>query len=171
MPEKTLRPRASVAIYLGLAALGSTVGYLTGSSGPDSTVLAAVLPAVLSILGGGAAATVLVKQTTTRNDLLLASGIALIVFSTALLLATQPGANITALNKYSAFKRSLLATQQAHDDRLWLDLQHHHRRLEQCLKFEVQMNDNRDKLNLPPLTHEQICPSTLTPVRDTAKPE
>ena len=107
----------------------------------------------------------MVRKTRIRNDLMLAGGTALIIFSLSLAFATQLGTD----HRNVSDKANYIAAQQTRYDRLWQDLKDHHRRLEECFNVEIKLNDNRQKFGLPPLTHDQICPThigtTPTPPR------
>lgn len=170
MTDNALNPKSSLALFFGLATLGSTVGFLSGSSGPDATVLAALLPAVLSILGGGAAAAVVVKQAVARNELLLTSGIGIAIFSATLMIGSYFGSNHEANVRSAAYADAYNANQALRQIRQWRDLTDYHRRLDQCMHVEIRLNDTRKKLNLPPLSPAQICPPRLLPIPDGSAP-
>lgn len=165
-----LNPPAALAVCGALTALGATIGFLSGSSGPDSTVLAALLPSVLSVIAGSAITVLLVKEAPARNELLVAGSIGLTIFSAALMIGTYFGSNYDAINRENAFVDAHLNNQNLYYDRLWLDLTHHHRRLERCLNAEARLNNTRKKLNLPPLSPAQICPPPILPVPNVSGP-
>ena len=170
MTDSALNPKASLAIFLGLATLGSTVGFLSGSSGPDTTVLAALLPAVLSILGAGAAAAVVIKEAITRNELLLASGIGITIFSATLMIGSYFGSNHEANVRRAAYADAYNVSQALRQIQYWRDLTDYHRRLDECLNVEIRLNDTRKKLNLPSLSPAQICPPRILSTLDIAAP-
>lgn len=141
------REDRSTAAVLGWAAaiLGFVVGILTGASGPHPTVVAAVLPAVLSAVGGAAA------YLATKDDgdpqRMRGIGWLVILFSVGLLV----GSHVGTVRRESQDQTAWLEAQQYARDR-------HIEDLRLCTTREFQVNDQRKVLGLPPLTFSQVCP-------------
>ena len=137
---------------LAAATFGIAVGYLTGVSGPDAVVLAAVLPAILSVTGIAAG------FLSTRGDggkfhIGAVSGL-IVLFSIGLIVGTVFGAwaradrQVVELNK---------ARTQLEEDRQAASSRHIEE-LKNCTILEFKMKVQRASLNLSPLTIWQVCP-------------
>ena len=149
----------------GLAAvvLGFTVGALTGVSGPDATVLAAVLPVVLSA-AGPAAVLVASKGDGGKRRTRAVSGL-IVLFAVGLLVGVPSGAwydEFTDTVKFNeaqdrareAFNEAQERAQEAREtarDR-------HPQDLRECTVLEYKVNAQRSEIKLPPLTISQVCP-------------
>ena len=128
-----------VGTVVGAVSLGMLSGWLTGQSGPDEIVVAAAIPAILS-LGGGAFALVSVRS---ANPVAAIHAVAFIV---AFCLFFK--GSVT----YAVDQRREDARRDA--ERL-LDTQL--RRLEACSKAEHFINGARVALDLDPLPREYFC--------------
>ena len=149
----------------GLAAviLGFAVGVLTGASGPDATVLAAVLPAVLSAVG------IVIGFLSTRGDSgkrrTRAVGGLIILFSAGLLVGTWSGATVRDLKETAAYnmaadeqQKAQAEQQEAQKEALEAARRRHIADLESCTYLELRVNNQRAALELPPVTISQVCP-------------
>lgn len=157
----------------GFAALGGAVGWLSGWSGPDSQVLAAMLPAILSVVGGVIGAFAFREpEVAQRMRHLQLGGIALLVFSVSL----GAGAYLGSLARSEAQERSYLKAQKVkateeknkRQGRLeWqkFALELYQKRLQACAVTEVLINDSRQMLDLPKLGPQEICPPHLIRIR------
>lgn len=145
----------------GLAAvvLGFVVGYLTGGSGPDGTVLAAVLPAVLS--AAGAIAAFLTTRGYVGKRHTRAVGGLIVLFSVALLVGVQFGASAHDTSENRALRDAAAAWQEVMG--AWEKTRPAARKryiedLKECTFLEFRMNAQRKDLELPPFTISQVCP-------------
>lgn len=127
---------ASPVQLLGPAALGVAAGYLTGTTGYDSYVLAAVIPAALAT--AGSLAYVFLRRGNRTDDASHAS-IVVGVFSIALLLAAIGG-------KYM----SELAIAEHRKE--------YSSRLPDCSHEQFKINGQRKTAGLEPLAIHQVCP-------------
>lgn len=133
--------------------LGFVVGVLTGVSGPDATVLAAVLPVVLSAAGGSAGFFVTKLGDNGKRPLRAVSWL-IILFSAGLLVGTFFGSWARGYDQavgLRAARNARWAEQQNARDR-------HVEDLKNCMILEVRMNAQREALKRPPLTISQVCP-------------
>ena len=138
----------------GLAAfvLGFAVGHLTGLSGPDSTVLAAVLSAILSA-GGAVAAFLTAKGYVDTHHTRVISGL-IILFSLALLAGAHFGSGVRNWLQSTAFNEAQAARQKEQE----AVRSRYSEDLKKCTILEFQMNARRTDLDLPPFTILQVCP-------------
>lgn len=152
----------TVLVFSAPVALGIATGLLTGQTGVDSTVVAAVLPAVLT--GGGGALLAFKLKTDNdgwARDYLVASA-AVVLFSISLVLGVYSALYI---NDRAAYEQSTAATKEAiaaHE--LWRkhlveDLVFRKKMIEQCSKNEALVNAGRRALALPPLPTDAFCDS------------
>ena len=141
------REDRGTAAVLGSAAtiLGFAVGLLTGASGPDSAVLAAVLPAVLSTVGGAAAYIATRGDGGTRR--MRGIGWLIILFSIALLFGSHVGAVRLDFQKQTAWIVAQKHARARHIEELGI-----------CTTLEIQVNYQRKVAGLPPLAFSQVCP-------------
>ncbi len=149
----------------GLAAviLGFVVGHLTGLSGPDDTVLAAVLSAILSA-GGAVAAFLTAKGYVDKHHTRVISGL-IILFSLALLAGAHVGSGVRISLQSTALSEAQAARQKEQEAARsrWQEEQEAARSrysedLKKCTILEFQMNARRADLDLPPFTILQVCP-------------
>ena len=130
---------ALVAGAIGAASLGTLVGWLTGQSGPDPTVTAATIPAVLSLVG-----VVLIFKGVADAKPLQSIGIALVilVFCISLYFAV--------LDSVKSRNSGVYTNAQEADE---LHLRH----LEACSKAQYFFNMARRAKQLAPLGPEYFC--------------
>lgn len=132
--------------------LGVLSGWLTGRSGPDHTVSAAVIPAIVSILDGLG----FIKSANDANYRLLAElTVFVIAFCLSFYAALQYGAR---QNLTTVWEKETLAIEE------------HFIHLEDCSRREFLANDYRASRGLPPLGPEYFCrkvpPSTYSPPKN-----
>ena len=125
----------ALSILIALGSLGWTVGWFVGLSGSDSAVLAAVLPAVLSISGG-----ILVFRFATQKENAdhrqgTIINLSIILFTAFLFVGSLCG-------RYSK--------EEADNYNL-------HQYFETCSNEELRVNANRKLLGLSPLKSEVFC--------------
>jgi len=145
--------RPITVFFLASASIGWAAGYLAGQSGPDASVLAAVLPVVIS--GAGGALVVLhLKSPEPPNALsYYVTGFAVIVFTTSLLAGAHVGRWLRNYTDEVGFQQArLLELKLAHSQR-----EAHMQFLERCSRQEFIINRGRQALRLPPLATELIC--------------
>lgn len=158
---------ASIVLWLGFAALGAVIGWLTGWSGTDDTVLAATLPAILSVVGGAIGALAL-KSSGPDRGMLGFGGFALLAFS----LSLGAGTHFGGWARVDSDRRGYLSAENAQAEKdkherqervKWQEyaLPVYHRRLQACAQAEVVINDTRQKLGLPELGPGDVCPPYL----------
>lgn len=142
------------AVVPGLAAaiLGFVVGDLTGGSGPDGTVMAAVLPAVLS--AAGAVAAFLATKGYVGGHDMRAVGWLIVLFSVALLAGVHFGAWARETSERTTLREATDAWEKAQPDARSRYIED----LKECTLLEFQMNARREDLDLPPFTISQVCP-------------
>ena len=129
----------SAFTVVAAAAIGLLSGWLTGHSGHDATVVAAVVPAVIA--AGGTAAVVAAR----RED----GGVAEIATALGIVLFCIMFA---AGSLYGAMQRKFnieAETVEALDKRV--------RFLEICSEQQKEINTGRDALGLPPLPSKYFC--------------
>lgn len=169
--------REAVILGLGFAALGGAVGWLTGWSGADDSVLAATLPAILSVVGAAVGALTL-KNSSPDGKILELGGIALLAFSLLLGLGTHLG----GLARTDSDRRSYLDAQATLDKKdknrrtqhlKWQNysLELYQKRLQNCALAELVVNETRQKLELPSLGPHDICPPHLIQIYQTGPAE
>lgn len=140
------------------------VGILTGVSGPDASVLAAVLPATLTAAGTVAAYLAFGGGGGERRTRAISSLI--ILFSAALLAGTYFGSWFRNYSQDKALDRAKTVLReeqkQAKDDYI--------EELKSCTILELQINEKRRFLELPELTIWQVCPILKDPQSTVAPP-
>lgn len=119
--------------------LGGVAGWLTGLSGPDSTVLASLLPAVVPAVG---VAAIYVVKLMNIPKLGLVGGIGIIIFCGAVVL----GIHVGTAQRYENIKDATVVA-----------LQQREPLLELCSKLEQRINAARESLKLSPLPIEYFC--------------
>ena len=131
-------------------ALGLTVGWLTGLSGPDSTVIAAVLPVIIS----GAAAVIVLKLKNGKDSEHLARLCVLaLLFSGSLYLGTTIGVFDRDRDAREALFGEIDTRQEYWEKRLpKLDIY-----LQACSEIEARVNHFREHEGLSPLKSEVFC--------------
>ena len=129
-----------IAVIVAAIPLGLLSGWLTGQSGPHETVVAATIPAILSI-GGGA----LALAGTRKGDLVRAvQAVAfVVVFCLCFRVALDVG-----------LERRQDDARLSRED----ELDAHLRLLEACTKAELFVNGARLQLGLESLPPEHFCP-------------
>lgn len=141
----------SIAIFLVCAllisiSLGVLSGWLTGRSGPDHAVSAAIIPAIVSILGGLG----FVKSANDGNYRLLAELTVFVAafclsFYAALLHGAHENLTVEA-------KKEALAIQRAQEA-----YSRHFEHVKDCSQKQFLSNIERASRNLPPLGPEYFC--------------
>ena len=151
-----------ILVLIATVSLGSTTGFLTGQSGVDSTVLAAVLPAIIT--GGGWALLVYHLRRGGESGGLhknreraLVSGM-VVLFSVSLILGAHSGLYVKELYDVKNYNRLI-----QYEDR---HRQKRRRILLECLGDELVVNDARRALGMEPLPPDVICPSLAKRQRD-----
>ena len=143
----------NLILGVGVAALGALVGWFTGQSGFSSDVLAAVLPAILAVVGSGTAFWALYSDND-RNRLL--SGVLLVVFAASIYLGSVVG-NSLKLEQVSVERqlRELPAREQLRAARLSARAAY----LKKCADKEAAVNRYRVEVHkLKALPSAAICP-------------
>ena len=128
---------------ISAAALGIVSGNLTGQSGPNAAVVAAVIPAVLSLAGG----VVVAASIRSHNTVSAVQATAFIVVFCILFTVALNGAVEVRMEERDRVVKVAKET--------------HFRELEKCSKVEYLINDNRKKLNLDVLPSEYFCKTPL----------
>ena len=141
------------AMIVSAAALGALSGFLTGSGGPydNSAVMAAVIPAVLS-LGGGSLAVVAIYLRGTVSAMLPAAFI--VTFCCCFYVASVQA-------DFDASERIAASQKQARDEaRLaYVEARRAYRKeLEECSRVELWINSVREDSGLDALPREYFCP-------------
>ena len=151
-----------ILVLMATMSLGSTTGFLTGQSGVDSTVLAAVLPAIIT--GGGWALFVYHFRRAGESgdqhrnrERVLVSGM-VVLFSVFLILGAQVGLYVKEVNDVKNYNRLIEYEDRRRKERLGILLE--------CLDYELIVNDARNAIGVEPLPPEVICPSLAMPQRD-----
>lgn len=132
----------TIAVIVAAIPLGLLSGWLTGQSGPHETVVAATIPAILSI-GGGA----LALAGTRKGDFVRA--VQAVAFIVVFCLCFRMALDVGLERRQGDARLSRLETLDAH-------LQH----LEACSRAEWFVNAARHQLGLEPLASEHFCPKT-----------
>ena len=146
-------------VVAGIAALGWAVGWLTGSAAHDAKVLAAILPAIISVVGGAGAA--LIRRQSDVNPLLnFAAGLCLLAFSLALIFGSSAAAFARERDEKRAFDESVSVQFELQSERK----RQYFQDLQDCTTAEIRINDVRSSLGLEPYSPEQVC-QTIRSVR------
>lgn len=147
------RWRVGHAVSSGIVAyvaLGLTVGWLTGLSGPDSTVLAAVLPVVVTT----AVAVPAVKFGTKSRAKAVLLGVLTVAFCASLYLGIKVG----TWDRDREEKNALIGGLDREGFAQFIRLQLRQDYLLDCAEMERFINTAReDEYNLPPLKSEEVC--------------
>ena len=151
-PDSRLGFWPTLLVVAAPAALGTATGWLTGQTGADSTVVAAVLPAVLTG-GGGVLLAFKLKRDSGgwARDYLFTSA-AVVVFSAFLVVGVQYALHLKVVARYEQSARDMADLENARV--LWRhhlieDLDFRTRMIEQCSKNEALVNAGRSALGLP----------------------
>lgn len=141
--------RATLLVYCAPAALGLATGMLTGLTGTDSTVVAALLPVVLTGIGGALLAFKLKlnRQTWTREHLVASA--AVVLFSVFLIGGVHLGLFFDSVGFERESTRQRL--------RMKDDLELRKTMLDVCTRNEAKGNSARIQLGLPPLSPKAYC--------------
>ena len=130
----------TIAVLVAAIPLGVLSGWLTGQSGPDETVVAATIPAILSIAGGA-----LALVATRKGD--AARAVQAVGFILVFCVSFRVALDVGLLRRQDAAKTS-------RSDALDTHLRH----LEACSRAEFFVNGARQELGLEALAHEYFCP-------------
>jgi len=132
--------------------LGVLSGWLTGRSGPAHTVSAAVIPAIVSVLGGLG----FVKSANEGNYRLLAElTVFVIAFCLSFYAALQYGAHQNLTREAEKEALSIHRANEAYEA--------HFEHLGECSNREFLANLNRTSRGLPPLGPEYFCRTVPIP--------
>lgn len=138
----TLKDLFSVVLILGVAGFsGHLTGKLTGASGPDAGVVAAITPVLIS----GVGTIVIVAVGKGENKL------GRLIFSTAFVLCFF--LFFEASMDTTAGQRQIRARENAIDV-----FNRRIKMVEICSAQQARLNDGRGMLGLPPLEFETVCP-------------
>ena len=145
--------RATLLVCCAPAALGFATGMLTGLTGTDSTVVAALLPVVLTGIGGALLAFKLKlnRQTWTREHLVASA--AVVLFSVFLIGGVHSGLFFNSVD----FERESARESARQRLRLKDDLELRKTMLAECTRNEAKGNSARIQLGLPPLSPKAYC--------------
>lgn len=161
--EKWWRRRGNwetVVILAAPAALGGATGLLTGQTGAEPSVVAAILPAVLAGGGGAVLAYKLKRDGEGWTREYLFVSVSVVVFSVFLVVGVHAALFLNALERH---KEITAHTDQTIDARKrWRedvikDVGFRKGIAEQCSKNEAQTNFGRAALGLPPLPSGVFC--------------
>ena len=149
-----------LAVVLAPLCLGGATGYLTGQTGPDATVVAALLPAVLTA-GGAAVLALHVRQGANRLDLgFVVASLSVVLFSASLIAGVHAA---LVVNEFAAYEESRAAHEESlkareRERKRYADaLDFRRQSLEQCSRNEALVNSGRKALGLAPLPSELFC--------------
>ena len=141
-----------------VAVLGWVVGWFVGQSGSDATVLAAVLPAVLS--GGGFLIVLRSEERYTPRDGIIVN-LLVVVFVVLLLFGSSWGRFDLEKDDAEALKQTLKREseyrEQEDSKHRKRELQFRDEYLKNCSAQEVRVNSLRRASGLPPLPSEVFC--------------
>lgn len=146
---------SKLALLSAPAALGFAVGLLTGQTGPDSTVVAAVLPVVLSVIGG---ALLVFKASTTDDGVppaAILTSTSVVLFSTFVVVGVYIALFMADRAAHTQILKNRLSFMEAVEFR--------RETLERCSANQFVVNGGRATLGLAPLPAEAFC--DLTPLR------
>ena len=135
---------------VAVASLGWIVGWFVGHSGSNSVVLAAVLPAVLSV--GGVLA-VFRAEIQNGHDHSIIMSLAIIVFVLFLYVGSQLGNRDRKITTEESLNKTLKFQKESE----WNNLEFQLSYLERCSNNEYYVNKTRAKLGLPSLDSEVFC--------------
>ena len=151
---------STVLVVAAPTLLGGATGLLTGQTGADATVVAALLPAVLTAVGGGLLAFKLKKDSETwTSDFIVASG-AVALFSFALVVGLYTALYVNAYAGYRDWTDTLerKVEEREFQRKTYADIVEFRRRaLEECSKNEAFVNAGREVLGLEPLPWSVFC--------------
>ena len=125
----------ALSSLLALGSLGFIVGWFVGNNGSDATVLAAVLPAILSIGGG-----ILLFRATTQKE--------------------NGDRHHSVINNISVFLFVVLlfaGSECGKSARQKADKYNLNKYFETCSNEELRTNESRTRLGLSPLKSEVFC--------------
>ena len=129
--------------------LGFAAGLLTGQTGADSTVVAAVLPALLTGIGGGLLALALKIHNGDWTPYYVITGASIALFSVSLV----AGVYLALYAKETVAYDDAIKQRHRYVDALAF----RRRALEQCSKNEYMVNESRKALGLTPLSFDIFC--------------
>ena len=147
--EQLVRVRNSILVISAPAFLGAAAGVLTGQTGADSAVVAALLPPVLAGIGGALLAFKFKKDDDQWARAYVAASTAVIVFSFFLV-----------AGMYVVFEGNENATERLREvqrQRYAEDLDFRAKSLLRCSQNEAEVNARRVAALLDPLPSEAFC--------------
>ena len=127
--------------------IGYVTGYMTGYSRLDKTVLTALLPGVISLVGLVAFAGIGTGMALEARAL---TSSCLVILCVGLMVGLQLGQEIK--EKEDKNKRAQRGIQQL------IDLEYKKRLLMECADREHQVNKRREKWGLGPIDPDKLCP-------------
>ena len=148
-PEQVIRVRNSILVIAAPAFLGAAAGILTGQTGADSTVVAALLPPVLAGIGGALLAFKLKKDGDQWARNYVVASAAVVVFSFFLV----AGMYVVFEGNESATERIREVQRQRYAE----DLDFRAKSLLRCSQHEAEVNARRVAALLDPLPSEAFC--------------
>lgn len=131
--------------------IGYVAGYMTGYSSLDKTVLASLLPGVISLIGLIVFAGI---GTNTTTEMRALTSFCLIVLCVGVLLGLKFGAHAQEIDENKE-KRKREAERIAQP---FVDLSYRGELLKKCADLEQEVNEYRKNLKLAPLTSNKVCP-------------
>lgn len=149
-----------IAIIGAPLCLGAATGFLTGQTGPDSTVVAAVLPAVLTAGGAAVLALKLKKRDGGLEPDFVVASLSVVLFSVSLLVGVYAA---LVVNEFAAYEEARVAHEQSlkareRQRKRYADaLDFRRQSLEQCSRSEALVNSGRKALGLPALPSDVFC--------------
>ena len=149
-----------IAVIGAPLCLGAATGFLTGQTGPDSTVVAAVLPAVLTAAGAAVLALKLKKADAGLEPDFVVASLSVVLFSLFLLAGVYAA---LVVNEFAAYEESRatheesLKARERQRKRYAEALDFRRQSLEQCSRNEALVNSGRKALGLAPLPSELFC--------------
>ncbi len=151
---------STIIVILAPLCLGGATGYLTGQTGPDSTVVAALLPAVLTA-GGAAVLALNFRQREHPLELgFVVASLSVVLFSVSLIAGVHAA---LAVNEFAAYEESRAAHEESlqarerERERYADALDFRRQSLEQCSRNEALVNSGRKALGLTPLPSAAFC--------------
>ncbi len=130
------------ALFVGLASISATAGYLVGRTENSSVIAAAVVTALLGAMLTWCAWAA--KDKNIRYSILAGFGTAF--FCLIFILVMNLTINSVASEDRIAWEQELLLTEKLLE-----------RHLEQCSELEFRINKAREKVGLPQLSSEIVC--------------
>ena len=148
-PDHLIRVRNSILVISAPAFLGAAAGILTGQTGADATVVAALLPAVLTGIGGALLAFKLKKDDDRWSSDYIVASTGVIVFSFFLV------SGMYAVFEFN--ENAIERTREIQRQRYAEDLDFRAQSLLRCSQHEAEVNARRVAALLDPLPTEAFC--------------